>query len=125
MLDHKEIKKKKPLIASLNPIFSVKCIEMQSDQNGPFSVIMIPAMIKKHKLSSDEAFDKFTHTVMFITCILICINLPSCPGFVFGVHFMHYHLNAWNSWLPHVYSKNTCNICFQRYTLDQIYSVSK
>lgn len=44
---------------------------MQSDQNGPFSVIMIPAMIKKHKLSSDEAFDKFTHTVMFITCILI------------------------------------------------------
>lgn len=92
MLDHKEIKKKKPLIASLNPIFSVKCIEMQSDQNGPFSVIMIPAMIKKHKLSSDEAFDKFTRTVMFITCILICINLPSCSGFAFGVNIMHYYL---------------------------------
>lgn len=39
---------------------------MQSDQIGPFSVIMIPAMIKKRKLSSDEAFDKFTLTVMFL-----------------------------------------------------------
>lgn len=71
-------------MASSNAIFSVKCIEMQSDQNGPFSVTMIPAMIKKQNLPSDKAFDKFTHTVMFITCILICINLPSCSGLLLG-----------------------------------------